>query len=91
MGRETVLFKSKEPKAAADVATTLRQLADKIDQGQLTLRQGDQEVTLSFSQQMTLEIAVEEEIKTTHRQQSLEVEIEWYVGESEGPDSTVIV
>jgi amphi-Trp domain-containing protein len=51
----------------ADVATALRRLADKIDQGQLTLRQGDQEVTLAFSRQMTLEIAVEEEIKTTHR------------------------
>ena len=76
MGRETVLFKSKEKKSAADIATTLRQIADKVEAGSLILKQGGSDVALDFPGQMTLELKVEEEQGRTMTK-SLEIELEW--------------
>ncbi len=78
MSRETRLFKSEEPKSRADVAAFLRLLADKLDAGQVVLRQGQEEVTLALPADLVLEIQVEEEAKSRGTQHSLEVEIKWY-------------
>ena len=81
MGREKVLFKSEERKSTVEIITILRSIADKIEQGTMTLRQNDNEVVLDFPQNMTLEIKVEDEMKKrkgTKRQ--LEIELEWYPG-----------
>lgn len=76
MGRETILFKSKEKKSAADIAATLRVIADKVEAGAMTLKQGDSDVTLAFPGQMTFELKVEEEEGRTLKK-SLEIELEW--------------
>jgi len=76
MGRETVLFKSEESKGRADVAAFLRQLADKVEAGRVTLRQGQQSVELDIPDRVTLEVKAEEE-QSGHTKRSLEVEIEW--------------
>jgi amphi-Trp domain-containing protein len=41
MGREKVLFKSEERKSLGEVAAVLRQVADKVEQGSISLGQGD--------------------------------------------------
>lgn len=79
MGKETKLFKSKEMKNRAEVSSFLHQLADKISSGNVVLRQGQEEVTLTPSDNLVLEIDAEDENKGTKgMQHQLEVEIKWY-------------
>ena len=82
MGRETVLFKSEERKSLNEVASILRQVADKVEQGTMTLGQNENRVILDFPRNLTLEIKVEEEEKTLVKH-SLEIELEWVVGKEE--------
>lgn len=63
MGRETILFKSKEKKNRSEISKFLHQLADKIQDGQVTLRQGNEKISLNIPAGLTLEIQVEDEEK----------------------------
>ena len=79
MGKETRLFKSEERMGRSDVAAFLRLLADKIVDGQVILRQGEQEITLDLSHNLILEVQVEDEDKKAKGiQHSLELEIKWF-------------
>ncbi len=85
MGKETRLFKSEERKNRAEVSAFLNQLADKVNQGQVVLRQGSEEITLNMPSSLILEIQVEDEDKKRKGiQHSLEVEIKWFDDDSSG-------
>ena len=89
MGRETVLFKSEEKKASREVANTLRQIADKIDDGTLILKQGSEEITLEFPKNMVLELKIEEE-QGARLKKSFEIELEWIIGEEQSDGATIL-
>jgi amphi-Trp domain-containing protein len=79
MGKETRLFKSEERQSRPDASAFLHQLADKLGEGRVVLRQGEQEIALDLPQHLILEIQVEDEDKGQKgTQHSLEVEIKWY-------------
>lgn len=79
MGKETRLFKSEERKNRSDVSTFLHHLADKVEEGQVLLRQGQEEITLNLPHNLILEIQVEDEDKKRKGiQHSLEIEIKWF-------------
>ena len=83
MGRETRLFKSEERKNRSEVSAFLHQLADKISDGQVVLRQGQEELTLHLPGSLILEVQVEDEDKKLKGiQHSLEVEIKWFDGDA---------
>ena len=83
MGKETRLFKSEEKKNRADVSSFLHQLADKVGEGRVVLRQGQEELPLELPQNLILEIQVEDEDKKRKGiQHSLEIEIKWFDGDS---------
>ena len=85
MGKETRLFKSEERKSRSDVGAFLRQLADKISEGQVVLRQGQEEITLQLPHSVILEVQVEDEDKKSKGiQHSLEIEIKWFDDDAEG-------
>lgn len=84
MGKETILFKSEEKRDLQSVVAFLHQLADKLAQKEVVLRQGEQEITVEIPDQVVLELKVEEEDKKRKTQRSLEVEIEWIVGDDTG-------
>ena len=88
MGREVVLFKSEERKSLGEVASILRQVADRVEQGTITLGQNENTVILELPLNLTLEIKVEEEEKARVKR-SLEIELEWVVGEEE--HSTLVI
>ncbi|GEM_PF-1374186 len=89
MGREVILFETEERKSAAEIAAFLRQLADKIDSGKLILKSGAKEVDLALPGNLILEVKVEEEDKKGKTKRSLEVELEWIVGEDGGTEQGV--
>lgn len=87
MGKEVRLFKSEERKNRGEVGQFLQQLADKLADGQVTLRRGDEEIVLDIPQNLVLEIQVEDEDKKAKGvQHSLEIEIKWFEnGSPAGP------
>ena len=89
MARETVLFKSEEKKTSSDIANTLRQIADKIDDGAMILKQGSEEITLEFPKNMVLELKIEEE-QGKRLKKSFEIELEWIIGEEQSDGATII-
>ncbi|MFO8032741.1 MAG: amphi-Trp domain-containing protein [Desulfohalobiaceae bacterium] len=74
---EKVLFKSEEKKDRMEVANFLRELAQKVEQGRVLLRQGSEETAVDIPAQLSLETKLEEESKGTGTKMSLEVELEW--------------
>lgn len=86
MGNESVLFQSEERMDIKSVSDLLHQLADRLAQDQIILRQGMQEIKVSVPDRVVLELKVEEELKKANTQRSLEIEISWIEGDdSQGP------
>ena len=85
MGKEVRLFKSEERKNRSDVSAFLHQLADKVSEGKVVLRQGQEEITLQLPGSLILELQVEDEDKKSKgMQHSLEVEIKWFDNDEQG-------
>jgi amphi-Trp domain-containing protein len=85
MGKEVRLFKSEERMTRSNVSAFLRQLADKLDEGQVVLRQGSEELSLELPQNLILEVQVEDEDKKRKGiQHSLELEIKWFDKDAPG-------
>jgi amphi-Trp domain-containing protein len=83
MGKETRLFKSQDRKSRDEVSAFLTQLAEKISEGEVVLRRGQEEITLSLPYNLILEIQVEDEDKKRKGiQHSLELEIKWFDDDS---------
>ncbi|MBX3052173.1 MAG: amphi-Trp domain-containing protein [Caldilineaceae bacterium] len=82
MSRETRLFKSEERRSRSEVSQFLHQIADKIGNGQVILRQGQEELTLTIPANLVLEVQVEDEDKRAKGvQHSLEIELKWFDGD----------
>ncbi|MFP4250408.1 MAG: amphi-Trp domain-containing protein [Armatimonadota bacterium] len=86
MGEEVVLFESEEKADRARVCSFLRDLADRIEQNNVVLRKGDEEVTVDIPDMMELEVKLEEETSSSgEKEYQLEIEVEWPEGgEDEG-------
>jgi amphi-Trp domain-containing protein len=83
MSKERKTFKSEEHKHRSEVSDFLHQVASKIGEGQVILRQGQKETILELPENLVLEIQVEEENKRERGiQHSLEIEIKWTQGAS---------
>ena len=79
MGRETRLFKSEESKKRSEVREFLQQIAQRIGNGEVVLRQGAEELVLQIPENLILEVEVENEDKRSKGlQHSLEIEIKWF-------------
>jgi amphi-Trp domain-containing protein len=89
MGRETVLFKSEEKKSSIEIADALRKIADKIDDGTMTLKKGPDEIRLDFPPNMVFELKIEEESGRKHKK-SFEIELEWIDGEEPTDGATIL-
>ncbi|MBS1250017.1 MAG: hypothetical protein MAG431_01606 [Chloroflexi bacterium] len=85
MGQEIRLFKSEERKSRAEVSEFLRQIAGKLAEGTIILRQGQEELVLEIPTNLVLEVQVEDEEKGSKGiQHSLELEIKWYDNGDQG-------
>ncbi|MFN2189365.1 MAG: amphi-Trp domain-containing protein [Candidatus Promineifilaceae bacterium] len=89
MGKEIVLFASEEKSDRASVAAFLRELADKVAEGRIVLISGTEELPLELPENVVLEIKAEEEAKKNKIKRSLEVEIEWILGDQGGGGVTL--
>ena len=84
MVKEIVLFECEERKDLQSVSAFLHQLADSLENNQVILRQGTEEITLDIPNHVILELKVEEEDKKGKTKHTLEVELEWIEGDESG-------
>ena len=78
MGKEKKLYKSKVQKSLNEVGDELHLIADQIKSGQLHLGNGDSQLSLVFSDDLTLEIEAEDKQKKYGIRHCLQIEIKWY-------------
>ncbi len=85
------MFKSEEKKNIKEAASMLRKIADKIEEGKVVFKRGEEEVELQIPSNLTVEIKVEEEEKERTKR-SFEIELEWVEGVDgvEGASSVVV-
>jgi amphi-Trp domain-containing protein len=83
MAKKTLLIKSKQRTNRTEASQFLHQLADKIAEGQVVLRQGPEEINLKLPQFLTLQFKADDKDKPRkgieHR---LEFEIKWFDDDS---------
>jgi amphi-Trp domain-containing protein len=82
---EEVIFESERPATRADVADYLRTVADRLDADDpVTLRAGDDEVTLDPPGRLTFEVKAERETGGGPPELGVEFELEWREGTTSG-------
>ncbi|MFB6123541.1 MAG: amphi-Trp domain-containing protein [Haloferacaceae archaeon] len=87
---EEVLFETESKQSRTDVAEMLRSIASKVESGDLTLRAGDQSVSLDIPRRPTFEIKVERETSATGPSElGLELELEWNEGEGDDGELSI--
>ncbi len=83
---EEVLFKSESDQSREEIATYLRRVAEKLEQGDaITLKSGSESVTIEPSARPTFEVKAEREGPTDGPGElSIEFELEWDENSGEG-------
>ena len=83
---EDVLFESESEQSREEIASYLRSVAEKLEQGAaLTLRSGSESVTMEPSARPTFEVKAEREGPTDGPGElSIEFELEWNENATEG-------
>ncbi len=85
VGKEVVLFKNEEKMSTGSAAALLRQIAEKLEAGEIVLERGKKSVNLSIPSQLEVEVKVEKEAGKKKTTMKLEVELEWPLGGSKTP------
>lgn len=80
MAKKNMLVKSKLSKNLAESAAFLRELADKIDTGQVTLVQGGKDVVVDLPETVNFEVEYYEQPKKSGLKKQLEIELQWSEG-----------
>jgi len=79
MGKKVKIFKSKKQISRSDLVAFLQKMADGIAEGKVTLREGDDEISLNCAENFTLEIEAEDKKKKGNdTRHSLEFELKWF-------------
>lgn len=89
MARKIKLFQSKERKSREEASALLRELADKISEGSVILKQGEEQTTLELPQNIIFEIDAKEKRKNGQNvKQKLEIELSWIEGDHSAAGSS---
>ena len=80
MAKKNVIVKSDLRKSLPDIAAFLRELADKVETGKVTLIQAGQDVVIDLPQTVSFELEYYEQPKKRGLKRQLEIELEWTEG-----------
>ena len=89
MAKKNILVKSDQRKNLADAAVFLRELADKVESGKVTLVQGDQDVVVDLPEIVSFELEYYEQPKKHGVKKQLEIELQWTEGGKKKQDVTL--
>ena len=84
MAKKQRLFRQKERKSRAEVSEFIRELGEKIGEGEIILRQTPEDLELAMPQHMSLKVKVTKKAKphkgTKHK---MTVQLTWYESDHE--------
>ena len=80
MAKKNVLVKSDLRKNLPEAAAGLREVADKIETGRVTLTQGGNDVVVEMPNSISFEVEYYEQPKKHGLKKQLEIELEWTEG-----------
>jgi|APHM01.1.fsa_nt_gi hypothetical protein len=87
---EEVIFETERDRSRSEIADTLRSVADKLDDGEeLTIRAGEESVTLAVPNRPTFEIKAEREGHPPATELSVEFELEWDENETDSDEVAI--
>ena len=89
MAKKKVLVKSNQRRNLADAAVFLRELADKVESGKVTLVQGGQDVVVVLPETVSFELEYYEQPKKHGLKKQLEIELQWTEGGKKNQDVTL--
>lgn len=84
MAKKNTLIKSKERRNAQDVAAFLRQLADRLEQNEITLQRGEEEIKIAVPNRVTFKLKVKEKVKKRKTKHQLKMTLKWRDGDKTG-------
>lgn len=77
MAKKNTLLKTKERRHVQDVAAFLRQLADRLEQNQVALQRGDEEISIEIPDRITFKVKAKEKIKKRKTKHQLKMTLKW--------------
>jgi len=89
MAKKNVLVKSDQRKNLADSAAFLRDLADKVESGKVTLVQGGKDIVVDLPESVSFELEYYEQPKKNGLKKQLEIELQWTEGGKKKQDVTL--
>ena len=89
MAKKNVIVKSDLRKNLPDVAVFLRELADKVETGTVTLVQGGQDIVIDLPETVSFELEYYEQSKKHGLKKQLEIELEWTEGDKKRQSVTL--
>ncbi|HDD54906.1 MAG: amphi-Trp domain-containing protein [Chloroflexota bacterium] len=89
MAKKDVLVKSSLRKNLADAAAFLRELADKIETGQVTLVQGGKDIVMDLPETVSFEVEYYEQPKKSGFKKQLKIELQWREGSNKHKSVTL--
>jgi len=81
MAKKNILLKTKERRSIQDVAAFLRQLADRLEQGEIVLQRGDEEISIEVPARITFKLKAKEKVKKRTTKQQLKMTLKWREGD----------
>ncbi len=89
MAKKNVIVKSSQKNSLPEMAAFLRDLADKVESGKVTLMQDDQAVIIDLPERVSFELEYYEQPKKHGLKKQLEIELEWKEGGRKKPPVTL--
>ncbi len=89
MSRKTVMFRSKERRNLEELADFFHKFAEKLKQGEFTLHQGEEAVTVSVPHDVMLKLKMKEKAKKRKTKRTFKVTLQWYEGD-EAPSKVTL-
>ena len=81
MAKKAVLLKSKEWKNREEMATFLRELADRMAEGEVVIKQGADDVVLTLPDSMRLKVKAKRKTKKRGKKFGFNIKVKWLEGD----------
>lgn len=78
--KKNVLFRSKELRDTSSVASLFHDFADKLEQGELVIQRGKEEVTLGIGNKVALKLKVKEKHTKRGLLRKMDIKLSWVEG-----------
>ena len=81
MAKKNILLKTKERRTVQDVSAFLRQLADRLEQSEIALQRGDEEIRIEVPNRVTFKLKAKEKVKKNTTKHQLKMTLKWKDGD----------